>query len=101
MIISVGEKHEKYAKKVSSLLEKAEIRATLDNRNETVGKKIRESELNKTPYMGIVGDKEVKNNNPSRSAKLRFAIRSKNEFIYPKKLIEKFSKYLDLEAINV
>ena len=45
--------------------------------------------------------KEVKNNNPSRSAKLRFAIRSKNEFIYPKKLIEKFSKYLDLEAINV
>jgi len=65
MIISVGEKHEKYAKKVSSLLEKAEIRATLDNRNETVGKKIRESELNKTPYMGIVGDKEVKNNSIS------------------------------------
>ena len=65
MIISVGEKHEKYAKKVSSLLEKAEIRATLDNRNETVGKKIRESELNKTPYMGIVGDKEFKNNSIS------------------------------------
>ena len=65
MIISVGEKHEKYAKKVSSLLEKAEIRTTLDNRNETVGKKIRESELNKTPYMGIVGDKEVKNNSIS------------------------------------
>ena len=65
MIISVGEKHEKYAKKVSSLLEKSEIRATLDNRNETVGKKIRESELNKTPYMGIVGDKEVKNNSIS------------------------------------
>ena len=65
MIISVGEKHEKYAKKVSSLLEKAEIRATLDNRNETVGKKIRESELSKTPYMGIVGDKEVKNNSIS------------------------------------
>ncbi len=45
--------------------------------------------------------KEVNNNNPSRSAKLRFAVRSKNEFIYPKKLIEKFSKYLDLEATNV
>ena len=62
VLISVGEKHEKFAKKVSSLLEKAEIRATLDDRNETVGKKIRESEQNKVPYMGIIGDKEVSNN---------------------------------------
>ena len=65
VLISVGEKHEKFAKKVSSLLEKAEIRATLDNRNETVGKKIRESEQNKVPYMGIIGDKEVSSNSVS------------------------------------
>ncbi len=65
VLISVGERHEKFAKKVSSLLEKAEIRATLDNRNETVGKKIRESEQNKIPYMGIIGDKEVTNNSVS------------------------------------
>ncbi len=65
VLISVGEKHEKFAKKVSSLLEKAEIRATLDDRNETVGKKIRESEQNKVPYMGIIGDKEVSNNSVS------------------------------------
>ena len=65
ILISVGEKHEKFAKKVSSLLEKAEIRATLDDRNETVGKKIRESEQNKVPYMGIIGDKEVSNNSVS------------------------------------
>ena len=62
VIISVGEKHEKFAKKVLNILEKAEIRATLDNRNETVGKKIHESEVNKVPFMGIIGDKEVKNN---------------------------------------
>ena len=61
VIISVGEKHEKFAKKVLNILEKAEIRATLDNRNETVGKKIHESEVNKLPFMGIIGDKEVKN----------------------------------------
>ena len=44
---------------------------------------------------------EVTLNNRSRSAKLRFAIRSKNKFVYPKDLIKKFKKYLDLEAINV
>ena len=65
ILISVGEKHEKYAEKVSRYLEKAEIRATLDSRNETVGKKIRDSEQNKIPYMGIIGDKEIKNNSIS------------------------------------
>ena len=55
----------KFAKKVSSLLEKAEIRASIDDRNETVGKKIRESEQNKVPYMAIIGDKEVSNNSVS------------------------------------
>ena len=44
--------------------------------------------------------KELFENNPSRSAKLRFATRSKNEFVYPKKLIQKFRKYLDIEASN-
>ena len=43
---------------------------------------------------------EIKNNNRSRSAKLRFAVRSKNKFEYPKELLEKFKKYLALEAIN-
>ena len=40
---------------------------------------------------------EIIKNPPSRSAKLRYAIRSKNEFIYPNKLVNKFKKYLDLE----
>ena len=45
--------------------------------------------------------KELEKNNRSRSAKLRFAIRSKNEFEYPIELFKKFKKYLDLEAVNV
>lgn len=45
--------------------------------------------------------KEIEKNYRSRSAKLRFAIRSNNQFKYPKDLIKKFQKYLDLEAINV
>ncbi len=44
---------------------------------------------------------EIDKNNRSRSAKLRFAVRSKDKFENPKNLIKKFKKYLDLEAINV
>tara|TARA_Y100001958_G_C21179365_1_gene509556 strand:- start:209 stop:1219 length:1011 start_codon:yes stop_codon:yes gene_type:complete len=45
--------------------------------------------------------KEINKNNASRSAKLRFAIRNKKEFSYPENLIQKFKKYLDIEAIYV
>ena len=44
---------------------------------------------------------KLKKNNRSRSAKLRFAVRSNNQFEYPSEFIQKFKKYLDLEAINV
>lgn len=59
-ILSLSEKYEKYAQKVLNLLENDEIRALVDNRNETIGKKIREAELNKIPYMLIVGEQEEK-----------------------------------------
>jgi 16S rRNA (cytosine1402-N4)-methyltransferase len=45
--------------------------------------------------------KEIDQNNRSRSAKLRYATRSKNKFSYPDELIKKFKKYLDMEATNV
>ena len=44
---------------------------------------------------------ELEKNSRSRSAKLRFATRSKNKFEYPQDFIKKFKKYLDLEALNV
>ncbi|NND88037.1 MAG: threonine--tRNA ligase, partial [Flavobacteriaceae bacterium] len=59
-ILSLSEKYEKYAEKVLNLLENHEIRALVDNRNETIGKKIREAELNKIPYMLILGEQEEK-----------------------------------------
>ncbi|MCA0153253.1 threonine--tRNA ligase [Winogradskyella vincentii] len=61
IILSVSEKYEKYAQKVLNLLENDEIRALADNRNETVGKKIRGAEMNKYPYMIIVGEQEEMN----------------------------------------
>ena len=45
--------------------------------------------------------KEIKINNPSRSAKLRFAIRTKNKFIFPSSIYQKFDRYLKIEALNV
>ena len=60
-IISVGDKHKKQCEKVFKLLENSEIRARVDDRNETVSKKIRDSEINKIPFMIIVGDQEVEN----------------------------------------
>ncbi|MEK6494477.1 threonine--tRNA ligase [Myroides odoratimimus] len=61
IILSLSEKYEKYAEKVLNLLENSEIRALVDNRNETIGKKIREAEVQKFPYMLIVGEDEEKN----------------------------------------
>jgi len=58
IVLSISEKYEKYAKKVLNLLENHEIRALIDNRNETMGKKIREAEMKKIPYMIIVGENE-------------------------------------------
>jgi len=58
IILPVSEKNEKYAEKVLKSLENNEIRALVDNRNETVGKKIREAEMNKIPFMLIVGEND-------------------------------------------
>lgn len=59
-ILSLSEKYENYAKQVANSLEINEIRTAVDNRAETMGKKIREAEMNKLPYMLIVGEQEEK-----------------------------------------
>ena len=58
IILSISEKYEKYARKVLNSLENNEIRALVDNRSETMGKKIRDAEMQKVPYMIIVGEQE-------------------------------------------
>ena len=61
-ILIVSENFKNYGQKVLNILENHEIRAHLDDRNETVGKKIRESEIKKIPFMIVVGENEVTNN---------------------------------------
>ena len=58
-IVPVSEKYEEYAKKVCDLLNNYDIRASIDDRNETLGKRIRESELKRIPFLVIVGEKEM------------------------------------------
>ena len=59
VILPVSEKHNDYAKKVVDLFNNSDIRASIDDRNETIGKKIRENELKRVPFLLIVGVKEV------------------------------------------
>jgi len=59
VILPVSEKFNDYAKKVLNLLNNSEIRAVLDDRNEKIGKKIRDNELKRIPYLLIVGEKEI------------------------------------------
>ena len=60
IVLTLSENYEKYAQNVSELLENHEIRATIDDRGETMGRKIREAEMQKVPYMLIIGEKEAK-----------------------------------------
>ena len=61
VVLPISEKYNDYAKKVVRILEERDIRATIDDRNEKIGKKIRDNELKRTPYMVIVGEKEAEN----------------------------------------
>ncbi len=83
-IIPVGSRHKKYAQEVAKKCKEARFRYLLRDENETVSKKIREGEIQKIPYLLVVGDKEMKENS--------VRVRSRNKdlgLIKLKKFIEK------------
>ncbi|ASB50876.1 threonine--tRNA ligase [Alkalitalea saponilacus] len=61
VVLPISEKFNDYAKKVQKQLENSEVRAILDDRNEKIGRKIRDNELKRIPYLLIVGEKESEN----------------------------------------
>lgn len=61
-ILPISEKHNEYCENLLQLLNNYDIRGFVDDRNEKIGKKIRESELGKIPFMLIVGEQEAENN---------------------------------------
>ena len=66
-VIPVGNAHNKYAQQIAKQLQEKDIRVEVKDQNETVSKKIRNGELQKIPYMLVVGDKEMK----SKSVRVR------------------------------
>ena len=61
-VLPISDKFQDFAKSVSDTLKKADIRAEVDDRQEKIGKKIRDTELLKVPYMLVVGEKEMNEN---------------------------------------
>jgi threonyl-tRNA synthetase len=64
-ILPISDKFMDYAKTILQKLKKADIRAAIDDRNEKIGKKIRDTELMKVPYMLVIGEKEMNENKAS------------------------------------
>ncbi len=64
-VLSIVDKHHDYAYGIKKLLEQHDIRVEIDNRNEKIGYKIREAQMEKVPYMLIIGDKEMESNSVS------------------------------------
>lgn len=62
VVLPISEKFNDYAKKVADFLNNSDIRTLVDDRNEKVGKKIRDNELKRIPYLLIVGEKEANDN---------------------------------------
>jgi len=62
MVLPVSERFNDYAKGIQTELARYDIRGLVDERNESIGKKIRDTELKRIPYMLIIGDKEVEQN---------------------------------------
>ena len=86
IVLPLSEKHEKYCKNVLNLLEINEIRGLIDNRSETIGRKIRDAEIDKIPFMLVVGEKETKDN--------LISVRSHGGKDYGKMKVEDFVKII-------
>ena len=61
VVLPIADRHNEYAEAVAGKLREAGVRASVDIRTESVNKKIRDAQLQKTPYMLVVGDKEIEN----------------------------------------
>jgi threonyl-tRNA synthetase len=64
-ILPISDKYNEFAENVQTLLNNSDIRSFVDDRNEKIGKKIREAELKKAPFMLIIGEKEFENQSVS------------------------------------
>lgn len=93
IILPISEKYNEYAEKVRTLLDANDIRALVDDRNEKIGRKIRDNEIRRIPYMLIVGEKEMEEGT--------VAVRKQGEGDQGTLKIEDFAKKLSEEVQNM
>lgn len=89
-ILPISDKYQNYSVKVSKLLENYDIRALIDDRSEKIGRKIRDAEVKKIPYMLIVGEKEMESE--------MLSIRRHGEGDIGTMSVEDFSKLVSAEV---
>ncbi len=94
IIIPISQKHHAYAKELKDRLDKENIRAELDIRNEKMEYKIREAQLNKIPYMAIVGDREMNQNTLS----IRSRQKQDEGSFKTEEFIERLKREIDLRT---
>ena len=92
-ILPLSEKYNENCKEVLKVLNNYDIRGFVDDRNEKVGKKIRDAEVSKVPYMLIVGEKEVESNTLS--------VRKHGEGDIGVMKVEEFALHLNKEVKNI
>ncbi len=90
VILPISEKYHEYAEKVLNFLNNCDIRSLVDFRNEKIGKKIRDNELKKIPYLLVVGEKE--------EASDTVAVRKQGDGDKGCKSIEDFAKFIEEEV---
>lgn len=92
VILPISEKYNEYAENVLNLLNNSDIRAVLDDRNEKIGKKIRDNELKRIPYLLVVGEKEAETQT--------VAVRKQGEGDKGTMTIEQFASLINTEVEN-
>ncbi len=92
VILPISEKFHDYAEKVSKFLKNCDIRTLIDERSEKIGKKIRDSELKRIPYLLIIGEKEQENGTVS--------VRRQGEGDRGEMKLEEFAKFIQSEVEN-
>ncbi|HNZ71957.1 MAG TPA: threonine--tRNA ligase, partial [Prolixibacteraceae bacterium] len=99
VVLPISEKFNDYARNVSNILNNYDIRTVVDERNEKIGRKIRDNELKRTPYLLIVGEKEAETES--------VAVRRQGEGDKGTMTIEEFARFIkeeikeQLNAINI
>ncbi|MDD3399862.1 MAG: threonine--tRNA ligase [Candidatus Pacebacteria bacterium] len=91
-VVPIGEGHRKYARQIAEKIESAGFRVKVKEENETMGRKIREGEIQKIPYILIVGDEEIKNET--------VGVRKRGKGNTGAAKLEKFLKDASLEVEN-